>query len=191
MWGLAWGRMWDGLPSGRPRPGGGGWLLQGHTARCGGGLACSKTSVPPPSSRGTTRVPLGAARPFPVRPLLCLARCKPPSESGCPVAGTSPAGPHGLVSVGPSWGQAGDCDSFPGLFPPPPLLLGLRGWICHCLWGFENRSHEEVPGPPWVARNYPTLWVSPPAEPAAEPSSAPGGGLRTHSQAEVPPKDSF
>lgn len=43
MCGLAWGRVWVGLPRGRPGPGGVGWLVQGHTERCD-----SKTSVSSP-----------------------------------------------------------------------------------------------------------------------------------------------
>lgn len=41
--GLAWGRVWVGLPRGRPGPGGVVWLVQGHTERCD-----SKTSVSSP-----------------------------------------------------------------------------------------------------------------------------------------------
>lgn len=107
-----------GFPRGRPRPGGVGQLVPGHTVRCvcWGGLPAPRPPCPPhcppmplkqyflrsygPGCLGSSQaLPVG---PFEFRLLLCLACCRPPSESSCPVARTSPAGPHGLVCVGPS-----------------------------------------------------------------------------------------
>lgn len=121
---LAWvcaALLWGGLDS--PE----GWLVRGRTVGCGRGLASSQISAPSllpveacfetalPRELGT-RVPIGAARSFPLGCLnsaWCFVLPAPshPQKAAALVACASPAGPHGLGSAGPSWCQAEDCDS--------------------------------------------------------------------------------
>lgn len=177
------------LPRGRPRPGRVGWLGQGHTMICG-----SKASMPfalPRQSPFSDSPASGGALGSSLAITLGLFESSPGALSCLLQASLSDRLPRGLHV--PSWASpAGFCRpswcqarivTAPGHALPPPRFWGSEAGsvaVCGDLRIAPMRMSPACPGWPEAI---PPCGTGLLAEPTAKPSAAPGGGIRTHSQA--------